>query len=675
MQCLFATIALAVVASAHATETDPISKVLLMISDLQGNIHAEGSAAQKEYDSYVSYCQERSQSIGHEVKHAKSNKEALQATIEEETATIGTLQAKLEELGSDMASDESDLKRATSMREKETEDFASEESDLKDIGDALEHAISRFSKKGQAALLEVKQVDNITEALNVMVDATAMSSEDASRLTALVQQRSLEKTEEAGSDDDPDLELGAPTATHYESHSAGVLGTLQNLYDRAASQLSKVRETEATAQQNYDKLKQSISDEVKLAEQDMHDTAAGIAESKEALSVATGDVELTSKDLEQDVVAKDALHHECMTAAQEFQSQINARQSEMTALTAAKKAIEESRSAALMQTYAAPASFTQLASHSESQTVEVVHFVRKLATKIKSKSLTQLASRMSSALRLGDAGSVAPFDKIKGLLSDMISQLEEEAEADSSHKQYCDKQTSATKVHSDDTVAELSALNAKFNQRKASSAKLRELGSMLHKELASIFRFKAKASLMRQEEEAVFRKDKAEMQKGLNGIRLALKILKEKYGAALGAITGLLEVVEADFSQGLAVLVADEESRAAYYNSEVKPDFELEVAAKEADLQFKTKEYKSMDKAISETSGDILNVKSRLNAILQFDATLKKSCASLPLAYEGRKGRREAELAGLKQAQENLDGTAFFETKSSHKLRGSRHRG
>jgi len=675
MPCLIATIAFALVASAQATETDPITKVVEMITDLQGKIISQASSAQKEYDSYVAYCQERSQSIAFEVKSAKGNKESLQANIEEETATIGTLQAKIEDLASDMASDETDLKRATVLREQESAEFASEESDLKDISDALERAISHFSKNGQAALLQVKEVSSVTEALNVMVDATAMSSEDASRLTALVQERSLEKTEESDSDADADSLLGAPAAATYESHSAGVMGTLQTLYDRAEAQLSKVREAEAVSRQNYQRLKQSIEDEIKLAKQDMHAAKAGAAESQEAASVATGDLEATSKDLEQDIVSKEELHHECMTAAHEFQSTVNARQNEINALAAAKKAIEDNSGGASTQTYMAQVSFTQVASHSESQSIEVVHFVRKLASRTKSASLAQLASRMSSALRLGTVGSLDPFAKIKGLISGMISQLEAEGDAETSHKQYCDKQTSLAQAQNEDTSAELSSLGAKQDQKKAASVKTKELIATLHKELASIARFKAGASLRRQEEEAVFRKNSAEMQKGLNGIRLALKILKEKYGKALGGITSLLEVAEADFSQGLAVLVADEETAANYYADEVKRNYELEAAAKEADMQYKIKEYRSMDKTLSETSSDISNVQTRLNAILEFDSMIKKSCTSLPLSYDGRKGRREEEIAGLKQAAENLEGTAFLEMKSSHKLRGARHRG
>jgi len=391
MRCLILSIVLVV---AQATESNPISKVLQMITELQGTIVSQASSAQAEYDRYVAYCQERSQGVGFEVKSAKANKQSLEANIDEETATIGTLKAKIEDLASDVASDESDLKRATVLREMEAADFASEEQELQDMVGALERAISHFSKNGRAALLQMKDTNSITEALSAMVDATAMSAEDASRLTALVQEKASEKTEDSDNDADSDLEFGAPAAAAHESQTGGVVGTLQVLYERAEDQLSKVRETEATAHHNYEKLKMSLADEMKLAKQDMQATKQGLAESQEAKSVTTGDLEITSKDLERDVASKEALHHECMSAAQEFQVTVNVRQNEINALTAAKKAIDDSSDGAEKQTYnLAQLSFAQLASRAGSHSTsgsgkyEVVHFVRKLATKTHSAAL------------------------------------------------------------------------------------------------------------------------------------------------------------------------------------------------------------------------------------------------------------------------------------------------
>merc|ERR1719460_1500162 len=142
---------------------------------------------------------------------------------------------------------------------------------------------------------------------------------------------------------------------------------------------------------------------MKLAKQDMHAAKVELAESQEMQSVSTGDLELTSKDLERDIVSKDALHHECMSAAEEFQETVNTRQKEMEALSAVKKAIDENSAGAATQTYMAQLpdmSFAQLGSRSKSSSsdsgkFQVVHFIRKLGEKTNSAALAQLASRMS----------------------------------------------------------------------------------------------------------------------------------------------------------------------------------------------------------------------------------------------------------------------------------------
>merc|ERR1711966_24348 len=99
----------------------------------------------------------------------------------------------------------------------------------------------------------------------------------------------------------------------------------------------------------------------------------------------------------------------------------------------------------------------------------------------------------------------------------------------------------------------------------------------LQKELAALARAQAEMDKLRAEEKAAFDTNSAEMKKGVEGVKLALKVLREYYakddkahssadGAGSGII-GLLEVFESDFSKGLAEMIAAEESAVNDYET------------------------------------------------------------------------------------------------------------
>merc|ERR1719149_493240 len=152
-----------------------------------------------------------------------------------------------------------------------------------------------------------------------------------------------------------------------------------------------------------------------------------LAESQENKAVAMGDLDTTSKDLTEDVSSKSTLHQDCMTAAEEFELATKSRGEELNALAQAKKVIQEMTGGAAGQSYAlSQVSFLQVASAADLAKFEAVRFIKDLARKTKSPMLAQLASRMSSAMRLGGAAGEDPFAKVKGLITDMIATLESE---------------------------------------------------------------------------------------------------------------------------------------------------------------------------------------------------------------------------------------------------------
>jgi len=285
---------------------------------------------------------------------------------------------------------------------------------------------------------------------------------------------------------------------------------------------------------------------------------------------------------------------------------------------------------------------------------------------------------MSSAVKLGGD----PFSKVKGLITDMIATLESEAAEDASQKAYCDKEMSETTAKHDELSTESESLSTKINQKTSASKKLKEEVATLQGELASMAKAKAEADALRGEEKAAYDKNSAEMKQGIKGVKMALKVLKEYYakadkghssseGAGSGII-GLLEVCESDFTKGLTEMTAAEETAVAEYEAYCKED-EVANVQKQQDVKYKTKEAAGLDKAVSELSTDLSGVKDELAAVTSALDKLKEMCVAKAEPYAERKAKREAEIAGLKEALEILENEAALIQKSvKHTLRGAR---
>merc|ERR1719401_2197309 len=289
---------------------------------------------------------------------------------------------------------------------------------------------------------------------------------------------------------------------------------------------------------------------------------------------------------------------------------------------------------------------------------------------------------MSLALRSTTQNADAPFDKVKGLISSMIAKLESERSVEAAEKSYCDKELKETNEKKADKTAEIEKLSIAVDKAMARSAALKEEVAELQKALASLAKSEAEMNQIRQDQNADYVKNSADMQKGIQGVKLALKLLREYYAsdgkahaAAEGAgssIIGLLEVCESDFTKALAEIVSAEETAKADFEETSKAN-EIERVARQADVEYKTKERASLDKAASEASSDRSGVQDELDAVLQYLGSLEKRCIAKPEQYSDRKARRDAELSGLREALSILEGEAALIQKTSKRtLRGTR---
>jgi len=662
-----ATVGTVLLASAAANEVNPIEKVVQMMSDLQTKIIGEGEVCQKTYEEFAEWCEDRSKELGFEIKTGTAEAGDLSATINKETANADALSTKIDELSSDIATDEADLKAATEIREKEAADFSAEEKELTSVIDMLERAVAVLEKElGGASLMQVKSAGNLVDALAIMVKASSINSMDAAGIASFMQ----------SSSDDDDSEAGAPDAAVYESHSGGIIDTLTGLLDKAETQLNSATGTETANKNNFYQLKQSLTDEIKYANSDMDDAKKGLAESSEIKASAEGDLAVTNKDLAEDRKVLGTLHMDCMTKASDFEAETTSRGEELKALAMAKKAVVENTAGATDQQY----SFLQIASSSDLRKTETVQFIKNLAKTQKSPVLAQLASRIASAMKLNSGEDV--FAKIKGMVGDMIEKLEQEAAEAAELKQWCDKEIAESTAKKDEEKALFDKLSSKLDTATAESEKLKEEVATLQRELADLAKSQSEMDRIRSEEKAAFDANHPEMEQGLKGIKIALKILNEYYAkagkshgssdGAGGGIVGMLEVIESDFTKSITEMVAAEQMAADTEEKTTKENA-VEKTTKEQDVKYKTKAFTGLDKKIGELTTERSGVEDELSAVNEYLESLDKKCTYKVESYAERKARRQAEIDGLKEALEVLENeTAFVQTRSRHALRGVR---
>merc|ERR1719235_1114098 len=292
--------------------------------------------------------------------------------------------------------------------------------------------------------------------------------------------------------------------------------------------------------------------------------------------------------------------------------------------------------------------------------------------------MSLLAQRVRSASLMG----ADPFAKVKGMIQEMIEKLVAEAQKEASHKAFCDKEMSETKAKRDDKQSDLDDLNTKIDKATTKIAKLTEEIATLQAELAAIAKLQKEATAMRDEEAAAWAAAKADFESGIEGVQMALQVLRDYYaekdasllqtthdkatGAASGII-GMLEVVESDFTKMLAEGTAKETMAIDSYEK-LTQDNKIATTEKSTAAKYKAKDQKETEAALAGLKEDREGTQKELDSILEYWDKLQPMCVAKPESYEERKKRREAEIAGLKQAlrilEEESGSSAFLQIRA-----------
>merc|ERR550514_692491 len=198
---------------------------------------------------------------------------------------------------------------------------------------------------------------------------------------------------------------------------------------------------------------------------------------------------------------------------------------------------------------------------------------------------------------------------------------------------------------------------------------------------------------VRKDASSVYTAEKAALTKGLAGIRKALQILGDYFGASAsliqqpaapaghqadtgagGSIISILEVAESDMATELVKVETQEADEAAAYE-EMTDENKMTKIAKDQDVKYKTQEAAGLDKSITELSNDLGSTNSELASVNAYYTKLQGRCVAKPTSYEEKKKARDAEIAGLKEALDVLENEAALvqrgKAKASRNMRGA----
>merc|ERR1719272_2426863 len=202
-------------------------------------------------------------------------------------------------------------------------------------------------------------------------------------------------------------------------------------------------------------------------------------------------------------------------------------------------------------------------------------------------------------------------------------------------------------------------------------------------EIADIDSSQAEATKIRTAESADNNAAISDFRQSADAVGRAMGVLKSFYeGAALiqtsskttrpsfggaksdtgSSIISVLEVAESDFTRLLAETETAEDAAADAYAQQTKEN-EVSRATKEADAKGKESEIKSLTVQLGHSKEDHASTSAELDAVLSYIAKLRPQCEEKAMSYAEKKAAREAEIAGLKEALEILEGnTAFFQS-------------
>jgi predicted nucleic acid-binding Zn-ribbon protein len=430
-------------------------------------IEAEGAREKELFDKFMCYCKNGRGSLEKSIAEAEDKIPKVKAAIDAMGAEVEQLDADIKAAKAGREEAKAALAEGKALREKEAAAFAKESADYKTNVAAMGKAIAALEKGVGAAFLQTSTA-SVLRKLSVSMD---MSSVDRDVLSSF---------------------LSTSQNQEYAPQSGQIIGILKQMHDTMSADLADITAKEEAAIKAFDSMAASKEKEIAALTSEIEDKTARLGENGVKLVNLKEDLEDTEKALEEDQAFLADLDKNCASKEAEWAERQKLRAEELLAVHETIKILNDDDALELFKKTLPTPALLQLNTN---------------AKQIAQRAVAALASPRDNRLNLialALKGKKVSFEKVVGMIDDMVKLLGEEQVSDDDKKAYCSDELDKTEDELKALEREVSDLDKAIEEHRNAIETVTDEIASLEAGVKALDKEVAEATEQRKEEHAEF---------------------------------------------------------------------------------------------------------------------------------------------------------------------------
>lgn len=588
-------------AAATSTAVSPVAKVVELLQAMEGKLSKEGAAETALYEEFVQWSMREQSDTRATIREQKQAVEDAKAFLSDQETFRAEMNAGIDDVIADIGRIENELKNATEIRDHERTAFEKADKEravaLRQVGLAIEV----MDKQG-GSFLQKSVVQKLQESALVQARSTEV---------ALLLSRAEGKDE--------------------------VIDLMHNIQDETSQNRDAGMEEEQKSQQAFEITEQALKTELQSANDLKIEKQREVSSSEESSARKQNELNTASKVLDGAQKHNVDLKVEFTQKTAEQKESLALRSDELTAIQEALTILTSARAMSV--------------------------FGSELAVGTPTISKLELPGPVKLPVSLVQVSTAqhGPFEKVKGMVQDMLTKLQKEHAEASDHHAFCQEEMGKTTKSLKTKEKEVAKLGGRLEARQASISEFTTRLEEISKEMSNMATAIADATTLRTEEETQSGRAISEYGDAVTILTSAMNVLKEVFAekaTAGNTIIGILEVAQSDFRK-LLLESQTQESAAAADFKKMKSESKVRAAALKQEMESVTRMNLETQSDEQHLSRELDSVKSEVVAVQDYWEQLKPQCTVKTPSHEERATRRANEIEGLNNALGVLSGDAI----------------